>query len=47
MAALLHDIGKAPTKRFNKKQDGLFMDMNFWAVKWKKIFERLHAVEPK
>lgn len=33
-AALLHDIGKAPTKQFVKKQDGLFMDMSSLVVKW-------------
>jgi hypothetical protein len=28
------DIGKAPTKRFNKNKDGLFMDMNSLEGKW-------------
>ena len=42
-SALLHDIGKAPTKRFNKKQGWFFTDMNFWERKnGQKIFERLH-----
>jgi tRNA nucleotidyltransferase (CCA-adding enzyme) len=35
-SALLHDIGKAPTKRFNKNKDGLFTVMNFLAGKWQK-----------
>ena len=33
-AALLHDIGKAPTKKFDKKLDGLFMDTNILDQKW-------------